>query len=190
MNDSTIDIIKKNIKRLMDEKGIKQIELAEKTGIPQSRISAALALDKSTCFTAEQIVLLANTLNCTTDEILLPAAEKKKDKIETLSDVLEMLFEIDKFMNLNIDEFNINLPNKIDFTSFVPTSVPGFYVESAVFIKILNVWKKLKNNPLEEPLKNEIIQLWQNHVIEQYKDYKKEDFVNSCLKDFSDVPFH
>lgn len=185
-----INIIKNNILKMMKEKRITQTVLARELDMQQSGVSAALSPKNSTCFTIGQIVLLADIFDCTTDEILLPPTEKKKNEIETLSDALEMLFEIDKFMNLSIDKFKIGSQNESDFTSFAPTSVPGFYVESAVFIKILNEWKDLKNNPLEEPFKSEIIQLWQNHVIEQYKDYKKEDFVNSCLKDFSDVPFH
>lgn len=175
MTKNNIDIIKENISRIMKEKGMTQSELSEKTGISQPRISAALAPGNSKCFTAEQIVTLASedVFNCSTDEILLPPGkeENTKNNIETVSDMFKMLFEIDEFMNLNIEWYRADAPWGINGRE----DMPGICSYSTIFRKILNEWRQLKETTLEEPLKSKIIKQWQQDTLKLYKNCKKED---------------
>lgn len=175
MDKNNIDIVKGNITRIMNEKGINQSELSERTGIPQPRISAALSFGNGKCFTTEQIIKLASkdVLNCSTDEILLPPDEQKanKNNIETFSDALKMLFEIDDFMDFCIAESRIDV--SYDINGYVTTL--GICSDSPVFEKILNEWQQLKETTLQEPLKSKIIKQWQDDTLKLYKDYKKED---------------
>lgn len=175
MTKDNIDIVKENIKRIMNEKGINQSELEERTGIPQSRISAALSFGNGKCFTTEQIIKLASedVFNCSTDEILLPPGneENTKNNIETVSDVFKMLFEIDEFMNLNIEWYRVDAPWGINGHE----DMPGICSYSTIFGKILNEWRQLKETTLEEPLKSKIIKQWQQDTLKLYKNCKKED---------------
>ena len=59
MTNYNINILKQNILKLMNEKGITQSALAKGIGMQQSRISKILNLDNSDCFTVQQLADIA-----------------------------------------------------------------------------------------------------------------------------------
>ena len=80
MTNYNINILKQNILKLMNEKGITQSALARGIGMQQSRISKILNLDNSDCFTVQQLADISRFLHVSTDTLLgLEIAEEKKD---------------------------------------------------------------------------------------------------------------
>ncbi|MEW6016137.1 MAG: helix-turn-helix transcriptional regulator [Candidatus Zixiibacteriota bacterium] len=83
-------MLSENLKRLMNLRGVNQVELAKRAGMSQPAISMILAGKRQPL--ATQIEKLATALHVTTDELLKgepPAIPKKVDQLP--SDLKELL---------------------------------------------------------------------------------------------------
>lgn len=169
-----INILKNNISKLMKEKGITQTDLAREINMQQSGVSVALDEKKSSCFTIAQLVDIKEALGCTMDELFLPPDKQKNNKnnIETVSDILEMLFKIDDSINFNIRECGTN----------------GYITDLALVLPleslqiIIYEWAQLKETTLDEPLKSNIIKHWQEDTLKKYKSFIIENILISSIK--------
>ena len=77
------DIIKRNIAKIMSNKGISQTAIAESIGVAQSRVSKCLKNAEKDMFTLEQIINIANVLEVSLDDII--GTVNKKDKYSMYS---------------------------------------------------------------------------------------------------------
>lgn len=82
---------KKNIIRIMSDKGMTQTELSNLTGIAQSRISKVLADKDSSEFTIEQIVRIANAFEITSINELLGIKNGFSQKNMTPRDICKFI---------------------------------------------------------------------------------------------------
>lgn len=62
-----IDILKRNVRALMDKHGTKQEELAQYLDMSQSNVSKALSLKDKKCFTLEQTCRISDFFNVSVD---------------------------------------------------------------------------------------------------------------------------
>ena len=70
MSDFDVDILIKNIKKIMKDKNISQAKLAEILGMSQPNISKALSRNERKCFTLAQIYDLACYFKISIDELV------------------------------------------------------------------------------------------------------------------------
>lgn len=70
MQNFDIDIIKKNVRILMDEHGTKQEDLAQYLEMSQSNVSKALSLKDKKCFTLEQTCRISDYFNVSVDYLV------------------------------------------------------------------------------------------------------------------------
>ncbi len=77
--------LKENVKQLMDERGLRQTELAKAIGMSQPNLNKCLNLsDDSRSFTLEQVCNLSDYFEVTVDELLdRPRKEKDLSVVET-----------------------------------------------------------------------------------------------------------
>ena len=72
-----LDILKRNIKKLLKNKNITQQQFADKIGMSQSNVSKALNEEDKKCFTLEQICSIAECLGVSIDWLLGHEASQK-----------------------------------------------------------------------------------------------------------------
>lgn len=70
MRNYDIDILKKNVRSLMDEHGTKQDDLAKYLEMSQSNVSKALSLKDKKCFTLEQTCNIADYFKVSVDYLV------------------------------------------------------------------------------------------------------------------------
>lgn len=70
MQKYDIDILKKNVRSLMDEHGTKQEDLAQHLEMSQSNVSKALSLKDKKCFTLEQTCRISDYFNVSVDYLV------------------------------------------------------------------------------------------------------------------------
>ena len=70
MQKYDIDILKKNVRSLMDEHGTKQEDLAQYLEMSQSNVSKALSLKDKKCFTLEQTCRISDYFNVSVDYLV------------------------------------------------------------------------------------------------------------------------
>ena len=70
MQNFDIDILKKNVRSLMNERGTKQEELAQYLEMSQSNVSKALSLKDKKCFTLEQTCGIADFYGVSVDRLV------------------------------------------------------------------------------------------------------------------------
>lgn len=70
MQKYDIDILKKNVRSLMDEHGTKQEDLAQYLDMSQSNVSKALSLKDKKCFTLEQTCRISDYFNVSVDYLV------------------------------------------------------------------------------------------------------------------------
>lgn len=63
------DLLKENIRKLLDDKGVTQAELAEITGMSQPNVSKALNPKDKKCFTVDQLFAIAQHFGVSLDEL-------------------------------------------------------------------------------------------------------------------------
>ena len=88
-----IDILKKNVRRLMDEHGTKQEELAQYLEMSQPNVSKALSLRDKKCFTLEQTCRISDYFNVSIDYLVgkrtAYSAATNREKAEMLVTLIE-----------------------------------------------------------------------------------------------------
>ena len=70
MQKYDIDILKRNVRSLMDEHGTKQEDLAQYLEMSQSNVSKALSLKDKKCFTLEQTCRISDYFNVSVDYLV------------------------------------------------------------------------------------------------------------------------
>lgn len=185
-NDSNVfnyDIskLKNNLNRILDEKGITTTELAKKIGSHQSRVSNALNISKSDCFTVPQLVSIAELLGVSVDDLLgIKPAENKN--CESLSNVIEKLFEINDITPIKMGDFEVEL-NEIPFSDSdveLTKRIKCIFFENDKIEDVLKTWDELNNCSFAtNNTKKEIIGMWKNKTLDDTKQFlKKWNFRN------------
>lgn len=70
MQNFDVDILKRNVRSLMDKHGTKQEDLAQYLEMSQSNVSKALSLKDKKCFTLEQTCSIAEYFNVSIDYLV------------------------------------------------------------------------------------------------------------------------
>lgn len=176
MRDYDISIMKNNIKAIMKEKNIRQTQLAAATGIPQPQISSVLNTQNSKSFTVVQLVAIATFFDCSADELLGLNPKEKSRQIESISDILNIIFELDANQEngLNIGKCETGKKEHIFDDNYEDIKTTGFYFDIPVMKTILNEWNDLKNTNVEDTLKEKILNLWKGDALTKYSGYKRE----------------
>ena len=173
MDNYVIAILKDNIKRRMNELSITQSKLSEETGIPQPTISNVLSKKNGSNFTVIQLIEIAQYLECSIDD-LVGLNTQKKQKIETLSDILKMLFEIDSNIEIKIVECTVEYYEDGFPLDVCERKGVAMYLDHPGMENILNQWNELKRCNIEETTKNKVMELWKEDILEKYRNHKKE----------------
>lgn len=177
MSDYDISIMKNNIKAIMEEKSITQTQLAEAIGISQPQISATLNSRNSNSFTITQLVDIARFLGCTTDKILGSNQNEKKKEIESLSDILNIIFELDSdsASRINIGTCKTGAKEHLYDDIYGEVETTGFYFTIPEMKIILDEWRSIKNTNIEnKSLKERMLNLWKEETIKKYSNNRKE----------------
>lgn len=173
MRSYDIDMLKKNIKSILEDRNITQTELGRITGINQSRISAVLSGKTADCFTVQQLADIAIALNMSVDSLMGLEKPEEEHKDITLADVCEKLFEIDDIVGLHIGQCDTD--EVILHDSFpVPEKCLGIYFKNEHLIKILGEWKDIKSINSNNETKYKILKLWEKDSLEAYSKKKKK----------------
>ena len=168
-----IDILKDNIKKRMNELGITQSELSKVTDIQQPTISKVLSKKDGSNFTVIQLIEIAQYLECSIDD-LVGLNTQKKQKIETLSDILEILFEIDSNIEIEIVECTVDEGNYEEILPFgSERKGNAIHLDCPDIENILEQWNELKRCNIEETTKNKVMKLWKEDVLEKYRNHKR-----------------
>lgn len=169
-----ISIMKNNIKSIMEKKNIKQTQLAAATGISQPQISSVLNTKNSNSFTIGQLVSIADYLGCSVDEILGLNINEKRKEIESLSDILSMIFEIDANAGIKIGVCGTGEMERAFDSDIEEIKTSCLYLNIPVMETILTEWNDLKKSSIKEPLKSKIIKQWEESILQEYENYRKE----------------
>lgn len=171
-----ISIMKNNIKSIMKKKNIRQTQLATATGISQPQISSVLNTQNSNSFTVVQLVDIATFLGCSTDELLGLNSKEKSRQIESVSDILNIIFELDTVLEneLKIGKCETGKKEHIFGDNYEDIKTTGFYVDIPVMETILNEWNDLKNSNFKNETKAKLVNLWKEDALKIYAGYKKE----------------
>lgn len=173
MDNYDIDILKDNIKKRMNELGITQSELSKRTDIKQPTISKVLSKKDGSNFTVIQLIEIAQYLECSIDD-LVGLTTQKKQKIETLSDILELLFEIDSNIEIKTAECKTGDTSETPDGEVYEITSTGIYLDHPDIKDTLNQWNELKKSNIEKATKNKIIELWKEDILKKYRSYEKE----------------
>lgn len=173
MDNYDIDILKDNIKKRMNELSVTQSKLSEETGIPQPTISNVLSKKNGSNFTVIQLIEIAQYLECSIDD-LVGLNTQKKQKIETLSDILELLFEID--CNIEIKTAECKTGDTVETPDGEVSEITsiGIYLDHPDIKDTLKQWNELKKSKIEKTTKNKIIELWKEDILKKYRINRKE----------------
>lgn len=182
MTNYNINILKQNILKLMNEKGITQSALAKGIGMQQSRISKILNPDNSDCFTVQQLADIARFLHVSTDTLLgLEIAEGKKDL--TLYDIYSKLFDLSYIIPLHIGVCAISDTEQNDTAPFdcTPDSkIPCIYFDNEQINDFLSEWDNVRNITVEDQkTKYKLINMWKDDTLNKSQQcFKKWDFLS------------
>lgn len=172
------NVFAQNIKMIMGDKRITQSKLAEKIGSEQPTISKRL--NGNGDFTLSQAVEIADVLKCPLDELL-----KDRDKptntdirVESMSDILSMLFKIAVATPLKIKLFkaieDVELVNSLDEPQKEIKYFEPFHIaiefENKRLSSTIKKWGdilKLGNN---DGTVDEVLTIWQEKQLEKYKE--------------------
>lgn len=171
-----ISIMKNNIKSIMKKNNIRQTQLATATGIPQPQISSVLNTQNSNSFTVVQLVAIATFLGCSTDELLGLEPKEKSEQIESLSDILNIIFKLstNQENRLKIGKCETGKKEHIFGDNYEDIKASCFYFDIPVMETIFNEWNDLKNTNVEDELKEKILNLWKEDALTKYSGFKKE----------------
>ena len=70
MSEMNKELLKANIRKLLEERGVTQAELAEITGMSQPNVSKALNPKDKKCFTVDQLFAIAQHYGVSIDELV------------------------------------------------------------------------------------------------------------------------
>ena len=106
MQNFDIDILKRNVQKLMDEHGTKQEELADYLGMSQPNVSKALNLKYKKCFTLEQACRISDFYNVSVDYLVGKRTTYSAANNREIVDLLITLIESGKvsFSEVNMTE--------------------------------------------------------------------------------------
>ena len=201
-NDVIYDtsILKKNIKKLMDNKGLTQEEYAKEFGMNQSRISKLLNKDCSDCFTVQQIGTIANFFHVSLDSLfdIQPENSEDTDQEITLYNVLDKLFELDKLTEIEFRNRNFKASGK------APSDYrPYILFKNEQINKVLDEWISLRlqfDELHNAELKNKIFKLWKEDTLNEAKHRpqkhnfltkreRQKELMDIILQKYEDCPY-
>lgn len=161
-----ISILKKNISNLMKEQGVTQSLLAEIIGVQQSRVSKALDLSTSDCFTIQQLVTIAGVFHVSADFLLGIKEENEKPEKETsLSDVCSTLFELNRIYPLSFSECETTKRNtsENDTETQITLKFPCIFFDNKTISDFLTEWRDIL--AIKSSIKNKLIDIWETDCI-------------------------
>ncbi len=181
ISDYDSSILNANISRLLDEKGLSQVDLANVLGTTPSNVSAILSSDdknKSRKVDVNKLVKISQLLNVSADELLGMDEIKRPDDEITLADVFQKLFELESLVDFEIKE--IEEENHTFAISF----------NESVISENLKAWSQLKACEIDSDLKDQIIKDWRKRLLSDGVDRpKKQHFrtANEVLQHTMDL---
>lgn len=181
MQEYDINKLKRNVKRLMEERGIKQKELEEGTKvgdtpiIRQSQISKILAGDNSNCFTLSQIIAIAEYFKVSVDELLGLNEEKQAPQYETLSDIASALFAMARSntgLTIGVVSVDVEIMDEISgYPRCAKGNKSAIYFENDTIDKLIREWSEI-HNLHGVSCKDKLLNLWENEQLEKGKEKK------------------
>lgn len=145
-----INILKRNIKKLMKEKNITQKELAQKIGCEQPRVHSALDTNSSACFTIPQLVSISYYYDISIDKLIgLDTVKKAQAKEISMDDICTKLFEIDHdVIEIKIGPCRTEKHQIVDsFTGEeVAVETWGIYFDNKAITDFLEEWNTVKES--------------------------------------------
>ena len=176
-----INILKRNIKKLMKEKNITQKELAQKIGCEQPRVHSALDTNSSACFTIPQLVSISYYYNISIDKLIgLDTVKKAQAKEISMDDICAKLFEIDHdVIEIKIGPCRTEKHQIVDsFTGEeVAVETWGIYFDNKAITDFLEEWNTVKesmNKVANKKTKEKMIKLWESDFLESSIGKKKK----------------
>lgn len=153
-----MDILRDNIKRIMKEKGCSQENLAQIIGTKQSSVSNLLSGKDGRCFTVNQLMMLAEEWDVSIDELFGIDHKKKIEGKETLADVVEAFFLIDKYCGIKICEEPDDIKVRIKYKR-----INDFIAE----------WGKIRNatSIMDKEMGGKMYALWKKDILEKFSHY-------------------
>ena len=104
MPNYDIDILKRNVRALMDKHGTKQEELAQHLDMSQSNVSKALSLKDKKCFTLEQTIRISDYFNVSIDYLV---GKRTAYSAATNREIAEMLVSLIESGAVSFSEINM-----------------------------------------------------------------------------------
>lgn len=177
MSNHDIVISKRNVKRLMKEKSLTQIKLAEIAGIKQTRVSRILSENNSDFFTIPQLVDIAEYFCISLDELIGLKQKQEMPKYETLSDIASALFALSdcrtclSFKNIEIPYTFTHRNGTKEERKKTRTAV---YFDTEAINQFMAEWKIITQDIKDISCKDELYNLWKNKKIEDLSNNKRE----------------
>lgn len=182
-----IGIMKKNISKLMKDKGITQSQLAEIIGASQSRVSKILNLETSDCFTIQQLFAIAQTLHVSTDSILgIKAIEQPETTQEiSLADICAKLFELDNLASISFGACKNGQYEEPQnpYEDPIALESPCIFFKNKSITDFIAEWNEIKKiNVQSISVKKSLYTNWKNGTIAENKSrLAKYDFKEKRL---------
>ena len=164
------DILNNNIRILMKDKNISQTDIAAEIGTYQSRVSDCLKGKKD--FTLPQIISIANLFDVSVDE-LLANSNRQTLKIQSFSDIISLLFSLEKIISLYIKNECVELVyDDIDETVLVKGD-HCLVFENGTMKCFLKEWHDAKTAFSRLTDSASLYETWKNGVLNKYAGHLK-----------------
>ncbi|MDO4942663.1 MAG: helix-turn-helix transcriptional regulator [Lachnospiraceae bacterium] len=153
------------IKSLRTELNLTQRQFAEKVGCTAATLSAYENGSKSPSL--EIVKNIADKCNVSIDWLVGLSNQKRvaEDRhINTLSDVIDILFKLDGSINFRIEFFT----REVGFDEYINDVGIVFFDE--IFPNFMIEWKKMKELHDDKTIDDDLYSLWMEKILIKYKD--------------------
>ena len=173
MQNFDVDILKKNVRSLMDKNGTKQDDLAGFLGMSQSNVSKALSLKDKKCFTLEQTCNIADYFHVSVDYLVGKRTEYSAANNREIAEMLVTLIESGAVSFEEISRTERVCPPDSPYESSDPHDVEIQY--PALFFR--NYWTPEGEDPDGS----------QYFELQAYGNYTKNYVINEFLRKFIQI---
>ena len=173
MQKYDIDILKKNVRSLMDEHGTKQEDLAQYLEMSQSNVSKAPSLKDKKCFTLEQTCRISDYFNVSVDYLVGKRTAYSAANNREIAEMLVTLIESGAVSFEEISKTERVCPPDSPYESSDPHDVEIQY--PALFFR--NYWTP----------DNDDIDGSQSVEIQAFGNYTKNYAINEFLRKFIQI---
>lgn len=176
MGKYDICIFKKNIKKMMENKNVKQETICNITGLQQPQVSKNLSNKTSNFFTLEQTLEIADYFGVTVNELLMPSektTEVKKLQIETASDLLNILFDISHVTPINIELITVDKEVKPIDNNVLTHERYAIYFNNKFINETIGEWQKISDatsSVKDKESGKRLLELWEKDIVSNASD--------------------